>query len=86
MTLDTICNFLIIFLSLAMFALLIGLIIYEQRIRRVSLFEIMYLLSAPSISLGFGLSLQWGLQIIYWYGFLLLMLNLILNSLAEERR
>lgn len=86
MTLDTICNFLIIFLSLAMFALLVGLIIHEQRMRRVSSFEIMYLLSAPSISLGFGLSFQWGLQIMYWYSFLLLMLNLALNSLAEERR
>ena len=85
MTLDTVCNFAIIFLSLIMFVLIIGRIVYEQRDGKVSLFEIMYLLATPSVSMGLGLGFQWGWHVICGYGFMLLLLNLALNNLAEER-
>lgn len=85
MTLDTVCNLAIIFLSLIMFVLIIGHIVYEQRTEKVSLFEITYLLAAPSVSMGLGLDFQWGWHIIYGYGFMLFVLNLALNNLAEER-
>lgn len=83
MTLDTVCNLAIIFLSLIMFVLIIGYIVYEQRTGNVSLLEITYLLAAPSVSMGLGF--QWGWHIIYGYSFMLLVLNLALNNLAEER-
>ncbi len=85
MTLDTVCNLAIIFLSLIMFVLIIGYIVYEQRTGNVSLLEITYLLAAPSVSMGLGLGFQWGWHIIYGYSFMLLVLNLALNNLAEER-
>lgn len=85
MTLDAVCNFAIIFLSLIMFVLIIGNIVHEQQTGRVSLFEIMYLLAAPSVSMGLGLGFQWGWHVICGYGFMLLVLNMALNNLAEER-